>query len=237
MRDQHAIDCCIVNGENVAGGFGLTAQTSKELFDLGVDFITSGNHIYDKRDFAPYLEASDRVIRPANYPPGVPGKGFGFVQAGDVTVGVINVMGRTFMPTCDDPFRVIEPVLEEVLQRTNVVLVDVHAEATSEKVALGRVLDGRVTFVYGTHTHVQTADEHLMPAGTAYITDVGMTGPSEGVIGMEAEAVLARFRYGLSDRFSVQKSGTKQFCGVVIAVDPETGRATEIKRIFLRGIA
>ncbi len=231
------MDICIANGENAAGGFGLTAQTADEMFGTGIDFITSGNHIFDKREFKSYLDSTERVIRPANYPPGVPGRGIGFVSANGTTVGVLNVMGRTFMPPVDDPFRAAEIGLEELQSSAKVIVVDVHAEATSEKVALGRYLDGRVSAIYGTHTHVQTADEHILPGGTAYITDVGMTGPTDGVIGMEAGPVLDRFTMGLSERFSVQKSGTKQFCAAVVTIDVETGRATEIKRIFQRGIA
>jgi metallophosphoesterase (TIGR00282 family) len=215
----------------------LTVQTAEEMFATGVDFITSGNHIFDKREFKTYLDASERVIRPANYPPGVPGRGFGFVSANGSTLGVLNIMGRTFMPPVDDPFRVAEAAMDELAGRTKLIAVDVHAEATSEKVALGRYLDGRVSVIYGTHTHVQTADEQILPGGTAYITDLGMTGPMDGVIGMESGAVLDRFTTGLSERFSVQKSGTKQFCAVVVTIDVETGRATEIKRIFQRGIA
>ncbi len=236
-RDQHNIDLCIANGENAAGGFGLTAQTAQEMFDTGIDFITSGNHIWDKREFRSYLESTDRVIRPANYPPGVPGRGVGFVQAAGVTVGILNIMGRTFMPPVDDPFRVAEAALEEMVGRTRIIVVDVHAEATSEKVALSRFLDGRVSVIYGTHTHVQTADEDILPGGTAYVTDLGMTGPTDGVIGMEAGPVLERFTAGFSERFSVQKAGTKQFCAAVVSIDVESGRAAEIKRIFQRGIA
>ena len=215
----------------------MTAQTADEMFATGVDFITSGNHIFDKREFKSYLDSSDRVIRPCNYPPGVPGRGVGFASANGTTVGVLNVMGRTFMPPIDDPFRAVEAALEELRGRTDVIVVDVHAEATSEKVALGRYLDGRVSVIYGTHTHVQTADEHILPGGTAYLTDVGMTGPTDGVIGMEAGPVLDRFTTGFSERFSVQKSGTKQFCAAVVTIDVGTGRATEIKRVFQRGIA
>ncbi len=215
----------------------MTAQTADEMFATGVDFITSGNHIFDKRDFKPYLDSSDRVIRPANYPPGVPGRGVGYISANGYTVGVLNVMGRTFMPPVDDPFRTAEVALDELADRTKIIVVDVHAEATSEKIALGRYLDGRVSAIYGTHTHVQTADEQILPGGTAYLTDVGMTGPTDGVIGMETGPVLDRFTTGFSERFSVQKSGTKQFCAVVVAIDVETGRATQIKRIFQRGIA
>jgi metallophosphoesterase (TIGR00282 family) len=237
LREQHTIHACIANGENAAGGFGLTGQTADEIFASGVDFITGGNHIFDKRDFAEYLEGSNRVIRPANYPPAVPGRGAATFTVDGVTVGVLNLMGRTFMPPSDDPFRCADSLVRELRQRTPVIVVDVHAEATSEKIALGRYLDGRVSCVFGTHTHVQTADEQIFPGGTAYISDLGMTGPTEGIIGMEAGAVLDRFLTGLSERFSVQKSGGKQFCGAVVTIDPDSGKAREIKRIFLKGIA
>jgi len=207
------------------------------MFATGIDFITSGNHIWDKRDFKSYLEGSDRVIRPANYPPSAPGRGYGTFEADGATVGVVNVMGRTFMPPVDDPFRCVDPIVDDLRVLTPIVLIDVHAEATSEKVALARFLDGRASAIYGTHTHVQTADEQILAGGTAYITDVGMTGPSDGVIGMEQGAVLDRFLTGMSERFNVQKSGTKQFCGAVVSIDRATGKATDIKRIFLRGIA
>jgi metallophosphoesterase (TIGR00282 family) len=236
-REQHQIHACLANGENAAGGFGLTAQTADEMFGSGVDFITSGNHIFDKRDFKDYLEASDRVIRPANYPPSAPGRGSGTFVVEGVTVGVLNIMGRTFMPPVDDPFRCADVLVGDLRRQTPVIVVDVHAEASSEKVALGRFLDGRVSCVYGTHTHVQTSDEQIFPGGTGYITDVGMTGPTDGVIGMESRAVLDRFLTGISERFSVEKSGTKQFCAAVVGIDTSTGKATEIKRIFQRGIA
>jgi 2',3'-cyclic-nucleotide 2'-phosphodiesterase len=237
LREQHRINACIANGENAAGGFGLTAQTADEMFDSGVDFITGGNHIFDKRDFGEYLESSNRVVRPANYPPAVSGRGAGTFVVNGVTVGVLNLMGRTFMAPVDDPFRCADAYVSELRQRTPVVIVDVHAEATSEKIALGRYLDGRVSCLFGTHTHVQTADEQILPGGTAYISDLGMTGPTEGVIGMDAGAVLDRFLTGLSERFSVQKTGPRQFCGAVVAIDPVSGKANEIKRIFLKGIA
>jgi 2',3'-cyclic-nucleotide 2'-phosphodiesterase len=237
LREQHHIHACIANGENAAGGFGLTAQTAEEMFATGIDFITGGNHTFDKREFGEYLKNSDRVLRPANYPPGLPGRGVGTLVANGVQVGVLNLMGRTFMPPVDDPFRCADALLEELRGRAAVVIVDIHAEATSEKVAIGRHLDGRVSCVFGTHTHVQTADEQIFPGGTAYISDLGMTGPIDGVIGMDQGAVLDRFRTGLSDRFSVQKTGMKQFCAAVVSVDPASGKANEIKRIFLRGIA
>ncbi|MFY9740076.1 MAG: TIGR00282 family metallophosphoesterase [Candidatus Cybelea sp.] len=237
LREQHQIHACIANGENAAGGFGLTAQTAEEMFTGGIDFITGGNHIFDKRDFGEYLESSNRVIRPANYPPALPGRGAGTFVADGVTVGVLNLMGRTFMPPMDDPFRCADAMVSDLRRRTPVIVVDLHAEATSEKVAMGRYLDGRVSCVVGTHTHVQTADEQIFPGGTAYISDLGMTGPMDGVIGMEQGAVLDRFLTGLSERFSVQKSGMKQFNAAVVSIDRGTGKATEIKRIFLRGIA
>lgn len=215
----------------------MTAQTADEILASGVDFITGGNHIFDKREFKEYLETSDRVIRPANYPPTVPGRGLGTLAVNGVTVGVVNLIGRTFMPPVDDPFRCADELIGDLRARTRVVVVDVHAEATSEKIALGRYLDGRVSCLFGTHTHVQTADEQILPGGTAYISDLGMTGPTEGIIGMEAAAVLERFLTGLSERFIVQKGGTKQFCGAVVSIDPKSGKACEIKRIFLRGIA
>jgi 2',3'-cyclic-nucleotide 2'-phosphodiesterase len=207
------------------------------MFAAGVDFITSGNHIWDKREFRGYLEDSDRVIRPANYPPGSPGRGSGIFEVEGVNVGVINLMGRVFMPTVDDPFRAGRELVDGLLHQTNIIVIDVHAEATSEKLALARFFDGEASLVYGTHTHVQTADEQILAGGTAYLSDVGMTGPSDGVIGMEQKAVLDRFTSALSERFSVQKTGTRQFCAAVVSIDVTTGRALDIKRIFLRGLA
>jgi metallophosphoesterase (TIGR00282 family) len=236
-RERFHVGACVANGENAAGGFGLTAQTAEEMFESGVDFITSGNHIFDKRDFKSYLETSDRVVRPANYPPVTPGRGSGTFTAGGVTIGVLNVMGRTFMTPVDDPFRCADAIVEDLRRATPIILVDVHAEATSEKIALARFLDGRVSCVYGTHTHVQTADEQIFAGGTAYISDVGMTGPTDGVIGMESGAVLDRFLTGISERFSVEKRGPKQFCAAVVSIDAASGKAAEITRIYQRGIA
>ncbi|HXP93042.1 MAG TPA: TIGR00282 family metallophosphoesterase [Candidatus Binatia bacterium] len=236
-REQHQIDVCIANGENAAGGFGLTAQTAEEMFASGVDVITTGNHIWDKREFRDYLDQSDRVLRPANYPPGTPGKGVGIFSVDGVSVGILNVMGRVFMPTVDDPFRVSRTMVDELREETKVIIVDMHAEATSEKMALARFLDGSVSLVYGTHTHVQTSDEQIFAGGTAYLTDVGMTGPTDGVIGMVSSGVIERFTTTPSERFSVEKNGPKQFCAAVASIDPQTGHATEIKRIFLRGVA
>ncbi len=237
LRDQYRIDVCIANGENAAAGFGITAQTAEEMFAAGVDFITGGNHTFDKREITSYLESSERVIRPANYPPGIPGRGFGSIKVNGTTVAILNLMGRTFMPPVDDPFRCADECLETLRGQTPVILVDMHAEATSEKTAMGRYLDGRVSLVFGTHTHVQTADEQILAKGTAYISDLGMTGPSDGVIGMEQQAVLDRFLFGISDRFSVEKRGPRQFCGLVAGIDVQSGKAVDVKRLFLRNIA
>jgi 2',3'-cyclic-nucleotide 2'-phosphodiesterase len=237
IREQHHVDLVIANGENAAGGFGLTGQTADEMFASGVDFITSGNHIWDKREFRGALDETDRIIRPANYPPGSPGRGSGIIEVEGVTVGVLNLMGRVFMPTVDDPFRVAREMVDMLRMQTMVVVVDVHAEATSEKMALARFLDGSVSFVYGSHTHVQTADEQILAGGTAYITDVGMTGPSDGVIGMETAGVLQRFTQAYGERFSVQKTGARQFCAVLATVEIASGRAVDVKRINLRGLA
>ncbi len=236
-REQHHVDAVIANGENAAGGFGLTTQTAEEMFAAGVDFITSGNHIWDKREFRSALDETDRILRPANYPPNLPGRGSGTFTANGVTVGVVNLMGRVFMPPVDDPFRVGRGLVDDLRAVTQVIVVDVHAEATSEKMALGRFLDGSVSLLYGTHTHVQTSDEQIFAGGTAYLTDVGMTGPSDGVIGMESGAVLERFTNAVSERFAVQKTGTRQFCAAVATIEVATGRALDIKRINLRGLA
>lgn len=236
-REQHHVDAVIANGENAAGGFGLTVQTAEEMFGAGVDFITSGNHIWDKREFRPALDESDRILRPANYPAALPGRGSGTLAANGVTIGVVNLMGRVFMPPVDDPFRAARALVDELREVTNVIVVDVHAEATSEKMALARFLDGSVSWVWGTHTHVQTSDEQIFAGGTAYLTDLGMTGPSDGVIGMESAAVLERFTNAVSERFAVQKTGTRQFCAAVATIDVATGHALDIKRINLRGLA
>jgi 2',3'-cyclic-nucleotide 2'-phosphodiesterase len=236
-REQHQVNLCIANGENAAGGFGLTIPTADELYASGVDVITSGNHIWDKREFRSHLDETDRVVRPANYPPGTPGRGYTTIDVDGTQVAILNLMGRVFMPAVDDPFQIGRALVDELRLMTPVIAVDMHAEATSEKMAIGRFFDGQVSVVYGTHTHVQTADEQVFSGGTAYLTDVGMTGPTEGVIGMEAAGVIDRFTTAFSERFNVEKGGLKQFCAAVVSVDRATGKALDIKRIFLRGIA
>ena len=231
LASERAADIVIVNGENAAGGVGITPATAKELFRAGADVLTGGNHSWDKREIVPYIEECPTLLRPANFPEGTPGGGVCVVNARDDTrVGVINLQGRVFLQTIDDPFAVVDRVLEGLAGQADVVLVDFHAEATSEKVAMGWYLDGRVTAVVGTHTHVPTADARVLPGGTAYITDVGMTGPYDGVIGVRKEAVLERFRTQRPVRYSVSE-GDVRLAGVLVDCDPSTGRARSIERV------
>ena len=232
LVDQHEIDLVIVNVENAAGGMGVTRDVADGIRNLGVDVMTSGNHIWDKKESLDYIEREPRLIRPANYPD-APGAGRYVARTpGGLAVGVINVMGRVFMTPLDNPFHVVRREIERVREQTNLILVDFHAEATSEKLAMGWHLDGEVTAVVGTHTHVQTADERILPRGTAYITDVGMTGPHDSVIGVETRAVLSRFLTGMPSRFETS-SANPRINGVVIAADDATGRATAIERVSL----
>ena len=223
-RDVHLV---VANGENAAGGRGLTLTTAEELFDAGVDVITSGNHIWEHREIYPLLEEESPIIRPLNYPPGVPGRGL-FVHNG---VAIINLIGRTFMgldPDC--PFRAADAALAG-LQDSRVVIIDIHAEATSEKVAMGWYLDGRVSAVIGTHTHVATADAHILPQGTAFVCDVGMVGPLNSIIGMEIEPIVERFLTQLPTRFSPVEKGPSIFNSVLLDIDEASGRALSIERI------
>jgi hypothetical protein len=227
-------DLVIANGENAAGGAGITRENMLEMLSAGVDVITSGNHVWDKRETLEFISTEPRLIRPANYPEGTPGLGSYVATArNDVRVGVINVMGRVFMTAIDDPFRVAEREIARVTAGgAQVIFVDFHAEATSEKLALSYYLDGKVAAVIGTHTHVQTADERILPGGTAALTDVGMTGPHDGIIGMDKDGVLARFLSALPSRFE-SAGGDPRLHGVAITVDPSTGRATAIERVSL----
>jgi len=223
-------DLIIANGENAAGGFGITERVAKELFELGVGVISGGNHSFDKREVLGFLNNEPRLLRPANYPPGVPGTGMWIGKAGNgARVAVLNLQGRVFMRGVDDPFRAVDNLLEELNEQADIIIVDFHAEATSEKVAFGWHLDGRVSVVLGTHTHVQTADECILPGGTAYITDVGMTGPLDSVIGVRTDDSLNRFKLGIMNRFQVA-TGNPCFCGVTLEVDETTGSATKIVR-------
>ncbi len=226
LRKQYKIDFIIANGENTAGGFGLTSGTARELLDEGINVITSGNHIFAQKEIIPYLDTDMPIIRPLNYPPGVPGKGYRI--AGKVLV--VNLIGRTFMSSYDDPFRTMDKLLQDLKDKPKIIFVDFHAEATSEKVALGRYLDGRVTAVLGTHTHVGTIDTQILKGGTAYVTDIGMTGPSDSVIGDDADAVLQRFLTQMPHHLTVGK-GKPVLNAIIVEADENTGKATGIQRI------
>ena len=231
LRQQHAIDVAVVNIENAAGGFGVTPQIARTVLEAGgVDVLTSGNHIWDKKEIIPYIGKENLLLRPANFPAGTPGAGYITVKAGPHRVAVLNLMGRVFMNPIDCPFRKADEVVAELRRETPVVLVDMHAEATSEVMALGWYLDGRVSAVVGTHRHVQTSDERILPGGTAYITDLGMTGPVDSVIGVDKDIIIQRFLTQMPIRFEPAK-GPAALRGVVIVVDPDTGRATSIQRL------
>jgi len=231
LIDRHAIDLTIANCENAAAGFGLTVDVAEELFGYGVDVMTSGNHIWDKRDIVDYLNAEERVLRPANYPGEVPGRGGGqFRTNTGITVGVMNLEGRVFMNDLDCPFQTVDRLITE-LADSDILLVDMHAEATSEKMALGWYLAGRVSAVIGTHTHVQTADERILPGGTAYISDVGMTGSRDGVIGMRREPIIEKFLTQRPVRFEVAKKDPA-LCAVVVDIDESSGKARQIERVM-----
>ena len=232
LVERRDIDVVVANVENAAGGMGITRDVAESIRDMGVDVMTSGNHIWNKKEALSYIEAEPRLLRPANYPD-APGRGHVVVRtAKGVPIGVVNVMGRVFMNPLDNPFEVVRREVESVKRNATVVLVDFHAEATSEKIAMGWHLDGIVTAVVGTHTHVQTADERVLPDGTAYITDVGMTGPHDSIIGVKIGAALSRFISGMPSRFETA-SGSPQLNGVVITADPTTGKAHAIERVSL----
>jgi len=230
---HHRIDLVIVNGENAAAGFGITPDIADDLFHHGVHVITGGNHSWDKKEIIPYIGHEPRLLRPANFPPGTPGRGRVVARtASGVPVGVINAMGRVFMTAIDDPFKVVLQEIEAVRKDARVVFVDFHAEATSEKVAMGWHLDGRATAVVGTHTHVATADARLLLQGTAYITDVGMTGPHDSVIGVDRAAILHRFQTAMPQRFETATENPR-LNAVIVTADELTGRATAIERLGL----
>ncbi len=233
LVDRYAVDLVIANVENAAAGFGITREVGDALLAYGVDVMTSGNHVWDRKEAVDYIGAEPRLLRPANYPAGVPGNGHYLARTPrGGAVGVINVMGRVFMLGIDDPFAVVLKEVEALRPRARVLVVDFHAEATSEKVAMGWHLDGKVTAVIGTHTHVQTADDQILPGGTAYLTDAGMTGPHDSVIGVEKDAVLDRFRRGMPARMETA-TGNPRLNGVVLTADEAMGQAVAIERISL----
>jgi metallophosphoesterase (TIGR00282 family) len=231
LKKVHQIDFTIANVENAAGGFGLTKEIAQKIHSYGVDCLTSGNHIWDRKDIFPYLNENLRILRPANYPPDVPGRGVAiFDLENDSPIGVLNIQGKVYVKEIDCPFRTADKEIEKIKEQTKIIIVDMHAEATSEKMALGWYLDGKVSAVLGTHTHVQTADEIILPRGTAYITDVGMTGPHDSVIGITKEDAIARFLTQIPRRFTLAKNDIK-FCGALVKIDPDLGKALSIERI------
>jgi hypothetical protein len=231
IKKKECIDLCIANGENLAGGFGITVKVADQMYATGVDVITGGNHIWNKKEIYSIIEEDERLLRPLNYPSGVPGRGSNIYSVNNTRICVINLCGRIFMENLDCPFRTVIAEIEEIHKQTSNIIVDFHAEATSEKIAMGLYLDGMVSAVIGTHTHVQTADERVLPKGTAYITDVGMTGPKDSIIGIKSETIIKKFLTLMPLRFEVQKKGIGIFCGVIVEIDDTTGKALSIKRI------
>lgn len=231
LRRQHGVDLVIANGENSAGGSGITPKTAEEIFAAGVDIITSGDHLWDQKEVIGLLQNESRFLRPLNYPQGTPGQGSVVYQANNqAPVAIVNLQGRTFMPDLENPFTSIRAEVERLRQKTNIIFIDLHAEATSEKAALARMLDGQVSAVIGTHTHVQTADEQIFPGGTAFLSDAGFTGPHESVIGREIEPVIKRFLTLQPQRFAVAENGIK-LQGVVVEINDHTGKAVNIQRV------
>lgn len=234
LVSRYKLDLVIANGENAAGGFGITEKTAAELFDHGVHIITTGNHVWDKKEVIPYIAKEMRILRPLNYPPEVPGSGSIVFTLPNNTekVGIINISGRVFMNTLDCPFRTGKSEVEKLKQETNIIIIDFHAEATSEKIAFSYYMDGKASAVIGTHTHVQTADEKILPGGTAYITDVGMTGPQVSVIGIEKEQILERFLTHMPRKYDVA-GGKGLLSAVVIEIEDKSGKAVAIQRLQL----
>jgi len=230
MRKEESIQFVIANCENAAGGFGLTPKISREVFTAGVDAITMGNHVWARREILEIIE-KENILRPANFPAEVPGKGWAIIQANSgAKVGIINLMGRVYMSTLDCPFRTADRIIDEINKETKIIVVDMHAEITSEKVAMGWYLDGKVSAVIGTHTHVPTADERILPQGTAYITDIGMTGPLDSIIGIKKEIILKKYLTQMPIRFEVAKDDLV-FAGALVEIDENTGKAKSIRRI------
>lgn len=234
LKKQYNIDYVIANGENAAGGNGITKKIFDELLISGVDFFTMGNHIWDNKDIFNFIHEETNMVRPANYPPETPGKGYAVVNIkNDLTIGILNLSGRTFMPSLDCPFRTADFIIEKLKKETDIIIVDFHAETTSEKMAMGYYLDGRATVVFGTHTHVQTADERILPKGTAYITDIGMTGPYDSILGVDKDRVIKKFLTQMPVRFEIAK-GPSQINAIAVNIDEKTGYAKSIERINIK---
>jgi len=233
LKEKYHPQVTIVNGENAASGKGITEKIYKQFLQLGVQVVTMGNHTWNKKEIVDFIDDSTYLIRPANFPENNPGKGIVYIKVNNLTVAVINLQGRTFLDMHDDPFQKAEELIQEAKKKTNIIFIDFHAEATSEKQAFGWYVAGKVSAVIGTHTHTQTADERILPGGTAYITDAGMTGPYDGILGVEKESVINRFITNMPVRFEVDTKGRNQLNGCIITIDPVSGKATEIKRILI----
>lgn len=230
-RNQYELDFVIANGENAAGGNGITREIANELYNAQIDFITMCNHTWDKKEIFQFIDTDKKIIRPANYPPGTPGRGWAIVPlSNELKIGIINLSGRVFLPPLDCPFRVGERIVEEISKETHIIIVDFHAEATSEKIAMGWFMDGKVSAVVGTHTHVQTADERILPYGTGYITDVGMTGPHDSILGVKRDIVIQKFLTQLPARFETAQ-GVAQLNAILLEIDETTGKTMGLKRI------
>ncbi|NSW89973.1 MAG: TIGR00282 family metallophosphoesterase [Firmicutes bacterium] len=230
MKKSMSIDSCIANCENAAGGIGITYAVAQELFNTGIDVITLGNHAWSKKDIFNFIDTDTRIVRPANYPQELPGKGSTIVRTEKGVVGVLNLMGRVFLENTDCPFKAAEREIQYLKNFTKLIVVDMHAEATSEKYAMAWYLDGRVSCVLGTHTHVQTADERILPLGTGYITDVGMTGPYDGILGVDKDIIIKKFLTSIPMKFEIAK-GSVQFNAVALDIDDKNGWTTKISRI------
>lgn len=231
LKEEFGIDLVIANGENAAGGYGINKKSYDELAAAGIDLFTMGNHVWEKKEFIAEIAAYEKLVKPANYPPAVPGQNYVVLEVKGTRVAIINLEGRVFMKALDCPFRTADLVLEQLTGKAEVVIVDMHAEATSEKKAMGYYLDGRVSAVIGTHTHVQTADEQILEGGTAFISDAGMVGPYDSIIGMNKEQILSRFLTAMPHKFEVETKGRRIFNALVLKVDPKTGKCLEITRI------
>ncbi len=232
LRKSRDIDFVIVNGENAAGGMGITPEIALNFQEeMRVDVITLGNHAWAKKEIYPFLDSNERILRPANFPPDVPGRGMDIYETSKGNLAVVVLQGRTFMEPTDDPFRLVDAIIKKMGDKTTCIFIDFHGEATSEKMAFGWYVNGRVSAVIGTHTHVQTSDERILPGGTAYITDVGMTGPYDSVIGMKKENALKRFIYATPSRYEAADSDAR-LAAVVLSIDKETGKSVSIERIF-----
>ena len=233
IKKEEKIDLVIANGENLAGGLGMTPKTAKQMFEAGIDVFTSGNHLWDKKEIIEFLQIEKRILRPANYPPTAPGNDFYiFETSQNIKIAILNLIGRIFTISVDCPFRSADKYLEKIHSETDIIFVDIHAEATAEKMALAWYLDGKVSAIIGTHTHIQTADERILPEGTAYITDAGMTGPHDSVIGIRAKDALARFINRIPARFTPAK-GNLKLNAVIVTIDEKTAKAKSIKRLSI----